>query len=61
MRQNRHSLLEFPKFNKEVSIRYQREKHCWSFLPLGEFDCLDWSSNNLDDTLGLAKGPCYMI
>jgi len=24
MRQNRHSLLELPKFNKEVSIWHQR-------------------------------------
>jgi len=28
MRQNSHSLLAFPKFNKEVSISHQREKHC---------------------------------
>jgi len=28
-------------------------------LPLGESDCLDWS-NDKDDTLGLALGPCYM-
>jgi len=32
MRQNRYSLLAFPKFNKEVSIRLQREKHCWSYF-----------------------------
>jgi len=29
---NRRSLLAFPKFNKEVSIRHQREKHCWSYF-----------------------------
>jgi len=28
-------------------------------LPLGEWDCLDWSSDK-DDTLGLAYRPCYM-
>jgi len=32
MRQNRHSLLAFPKFNKKVSIRHQRQKHCWSYF-----------------------------
>ena len=31
---NRHSLLVFPKFNKEVSIRHQTEKHCWSYLAI---------------------------
>jgi len=31
MMQNGHSLLAFPKFNKEVSIRHQRQKHCWSY------------------------------
>jgi len=32
VRQNRHSLLAFTKFNKEVSIRHQRQKHCWSYF-----------------------------
>jgi len=32
MIQNWHSLLAFPKFNKEVSIRHQRQKHCWSYF-----------------------------
>jgi len=31
MRQNRHSFLAFTNFNKEVSIRHQKEKHCWLF------------------------------
>jgi len=34
MRQNRHSLLAFPKFDKEVSIRVQKEKNCWSYLAI---------------------------
>ena len=34
MRQNRHSLLAFPKFNKEVSIWHQKEKHCWSYFAI---------------------------
>jgi len=34
MRQNRHSLLAFLKLNKEVSIRHQREKHCWSYFSI---------------------------
>jgi len=52
MRQNRHILLAFPKFNKEVSVRHQKEKRCWSYLPLGESTCLDLSSDK-DYTLGL--------
>jgi len=34
MRQNRHSLLELPKFNKEVSIGLQKEKNCWSYFAM---------------------------
>jgi len=34
MRQNRHSLLAFPKLNKEVSIWHQMEKHCWSYFAI---------------------------
>jgi len=34
MRQKRHSLLAFPKFNKEVSFKLQREKHCWSYFAI---------------------------
>jgi len=30
MRQNRQSLLAFPKIVKLVSIRHKREKHCWN-------------------------------
>jgi len=32
MWQNRHSLSAFPKFNKKVSIRHQKQKHCWSYF-----------------------------
>jgi len=32
MRQNRHSLSAFPKFNKKVSTRHLRQKHCWSYF-----------------------------
>jgi len=34
MRQNRHSLFAFPKFNKEVSIWHQSEKHFWSYFAM---------------------------
>ena len=34
MRQNRHSILVFPKFNKKVSIWLQKEKHCWSYFAI---------------------------
>ena len=34
MRQNTHSLLAFPQFNKEVSIWHQNEKHCWSYFSI---------------------------
>jgi len=53
MRQNKHSLSPFPKFNKEVFIRHQREKHWGVILPLGESDCLDWQ-NDKDNIHGLA-------
>jgi len=26
--------LAFPKFDKLVSIRHQREKHCWSYFAI---------------------------
>jgi len=51
--QNIHSLLAFPNFNKEVSIRHQRQSTVGDILPLGESNCLDWSSYK-GDTLGLA-------
>ena len=53
MRQNRHSLSAFPKVNKKVSVRHQWQNSSWSYLPLGESNCLDWSSDK-DDTLGSA-------
>jgi len=34
MRQNKRSLFSFPKFNKEVSNRYQSEKHYWSYFAI---------------------------
>jgi len=34
MRQNRHSFSAFPKFNKEMSIWHQKEKHCWSYFAI---------------------------
>jgi len=40
MRQNRHSLLAFPKFNKEVSVWHQREMHCWSYFAIRRFRLL---------------------
>ena len=40
MRQNRHSLLGFPKFSKEVSIWHQREKHCGSYFAIRIFRLL---------------------
>jgi len=41
MRQSRHSLLAFPKFNNEVSTWYQRENTAGVILPLGESDWFD--------------------
>jgi len=40
MRQNRHSLLAFAKFNKEVSIWHQKEKHCWSSFAIRRIQLL---------------------
>jgi len=34
MKQNSHRLLAFPKFNKETSIRHQRETHCCSYFAI---------------------------
>jgi len=34
MKQNRQSLVAFPKFNKEVSIWHQNEKLCWSYFAI---------------------------
>ena len=34
MRQNRHRLSAFPKFNTKMSIRHQRRKHCWSYFAI---------------------------
>ena len=57
MKQNRHSVLAFPKFNKEMSIWHQSKKHFWSYFAIGRIR-LHWSSEK-DDTLGLAIGPSY--
>jgi len=51
MRQNRHSLLVFSKFNK-CPFGIRRKSTAGVILPLGESDYLDWSSDK-DDTLGL--------
>ena len=41
MRQNRqHSLSAFPKFNKKVSIKHQRQKHCWSYFAVSRVQLL---------------------
>jgi len=48
MRKNTHSLLSFPKFNKEVFIKHQRENIAGLILLSGESDCLDWSSDKDD-------------
>jgi len=41
LRQKVHSLLAFPKFNKEVSsIRHPREKHCWSYFAIRRIQLL---------------------
>jgi len=41
MRQNRHSLLAFPKFDKEVSIWHQKEMHCLGYFAIRRVNCLD--------------------
>jgi len=40
MRQIRHSLLAFPKFNDEVLFWHQREKHYWSYFAIGRIRLL---------------------
>jgi len=34
LRQNRHSLLAFPKLNKEMSNWHHKEKHCWNYFAI---------------------------
>ena len=54
MRQNRHSLLAFPKFNKEVSTRHQREKYFWSYSAISRIRLLGLLKWQMDIILGLA-------
>jgi len=58
MRQNRHSLLAFPKSIRKHLLGIRGKSTAGVISPLGEPDCLDWSSGK-DDALGL-PGPCYM-
>ena len=59
MRQNRHSVLAFPKFRRKCLLGIRGKSTAGVILPLGESGCLDWSSDK-NDRLGLALGPCYM-
>jgi len=61
MRQNRHNLFAFPKFNKAVLILPSEIKTTAGvILPLGEPTGQNWSCDK-DDTLGLVHaGPCHM-
>ena len=63
MGQNRHSLLVFPKFNKEVSLGIRGKSTAGVILPLGESDCLDWSrvdsSKILRFSFGLGSGVTF--
>jgi len=59
MRQNSHSLLAFPKFNKKVSIWHQKEKPCWSYFAIRRIRLLGLVKYH-DDALGLVYGPCCM-
>jgi len=52
MRQNRHSLLAFAKFDK-VLFGIKGKCTVGVILPLEESNWLDWSSDK-DSTLGLA-------
>jgi len=54
MRQNRHSLLA-----RTCLFGIRGKSTSGVILPLGESDCLHWSSEK-NDTLGLPKDPCYM-
>ena len=54
MRQNSDSLLAFPKFNKEVSIRHQRKKHCWSYFAARRIWLLRLVKWQGRDTFGIA-------
>ena len=58
MRQNRHRLLAFLKFNKEVSIRHQREKHCWSYFSIRRIPSIGQVTRTIH-LLALAYDPCY--
>jgi len=40
MRQNRQSLLAIRKFNREVSIWHQKEKHYWSYFAVRRIQVL---------------------
>ena len=53
MRQNRHTLSAFPKFNKKYLLGIRGKSTAEVILPLGESNCLDWSSDK-DDILGSA-------
>jgi len=48
MRPDRHSLLAFPKFNKEVSIWHQREKRCWSYFAVRRIRFLRLVMDNMN-------------
>jgi len=52
MRQNRHSLLAFPKFDKCL-FGIKGKSTAGVILPLEESSWLNWSSDK-DNTLGLA-------
>jgi len=52
MRQNRHSRLAFPNLTSKCLLCIRGERIAGVILPLGESDCLDWSSH-MYDTLGL--------
>jgi len=47
MRQNRHSLSAFPKFKKKMLCGIRGKSTAGVILPLGESNCLDWSSDKI--------------
>jgi len=48
-----HSLLAFQNLTRKCLLGIRGKSTAGVILPLGEFDCLDWSSEK-DDTPGIS-------
>jgi len=58
MKQSRHNLLAFPKFNKAVSILPHEGKALLELF-CQQANSIGWSRDK-DDTFGLAYGFCHV-